>query len=192
VGDRHSRFPFAAGALVLVVATVLVSAAVFRLTYNSSASLPLGVYQIRIAATATPRAGDIVGLCLDGAVADLALRRGYVHPEGLEPWIYGSRCPGGIAPIGKPVAAVAGDTVLIDSTGVRINGRLLRYSRTRTRDRAGRRVPHSAWGRLVLRPGEVWVQSEYTDASFDSRVFGPVPRGAILDRRVPVLTLGTN
>ena len=61
-----------------------------------------------------------------------------------------------------------------------------------TRDRAGRRVPHAAWGRLVLRPGEVWVQSEYTDASFDSRVFGPVPRGAILDRRVPVLTLGTN
>lgn len=72
------------------------------MTYNTTPSLPLGVYRIRPLA-AEPVRGDVVGFCLAGEPARIALARGYVHTQGLEPLVYGTRCASGAAVIGKMV-----------------------------------------------------------------------------------------
>jgi conjugative transfer signal peptidase TraF len=187
VGDsRPSSFSRALTLSAVAIGALLIATAGFRLTYNSSASLPLGVYRIH-PLKRDPRRGDIVGVCLEGETARMALARGYVHPQGLEPLVYGTRCRAGVGIVGKPVAGVPGDTVDVSPNGVRVNGIMLERSRLPIRDRTGRSVPTAPMGRRVLRPGEYWLQSTYALNSFDSRIYGPVERGAILDLRVAVL-----
>lgn len=89
----------------------------------------------------------------------LALERGDVHRQALEPYVYGVRCTAGVGVIGKPVAGVPGDTVEVRREGVWINGVRLAQGAVRDRDRAGRALPHAGWGRRVLGPGEFWLQS---------------------------------
>jgi conjugative transfer signal peptidase TraF len=172
----------------LATLTVLVIAARgCGLTYNTTASLPAGVYRVTVL-SGEPRRGEVVGVCLDGETARLARARGYVHAPGLAPLLHGSSCGAPVAVIGKPVAGVPGDTVEVSDDGVRINGVLLARSRTPPADRAGRTLPRAPRGRSLLGPGEFWVQSQRSAWSLDSRVFGPVPRSRILDRRVPLWT----
>ncbi len=158
-----------------------------RLTYNTSASLPRGIYRIQ-PLERPPRRGEAVGVCLTRGAARLALARGYVHPEGLEPYVYGVRCGARIAVIGKTVAGVPGDVVEVSPTGVRVNGAAFRHGTITPRDHRGRPVPHARWGRWTLGAGEYWLQSPYAAASFDSRVFGIVGREQIMDLRVPLVT----
>lgn len=172
----------ALGGLVILLA----ASAGLGLTYNSTPSLPRGVYQIRPLHGA-PHRGQVVGFCLSGEAARLALARGYVHPQGLEPVVYGTRCPSGAGVIGKPVAGLPGDTIVVGRAGVAVNGRPLRASRVSDRDRAGRTLP-AAWGRRVLGAGEYWLQSEFAPNSYDSRIFGAVRREDILDRRIFLAT----
>lgn len=178
-----------AGALRVAVggvAGVLLATAGLGLTYNMTPSLPPGVYRIRPLA-AEPVRGDVVGFCLAGEPARMALARGYVHPQGLEPLVYGTRCASGVAVIGKPVAGLPGDTVEVNTRGVLVNGRLLHRSRVQRHDRSGRMLPAASNGKRILRAGEFWLQSEFAQNSFDSRVVGPVPANSILDRRVFVI-----
>ena len=167
------------------LAGVLLATAGLGFTYNTTPSLPPGVYRIRPLAS-EPVRGQVVGFCLAGEAARLGLARGYVHPRGLEPIVYGTHCPSGAGVIGKPVAGVPGDTVEVGTGGVHVNGRLLRRSRAQPRDRAGRVLP-AYHGKRVLGTGEFWLQSELAQNSFDSRIFGPVSADNILDRRVFVV-----
>jgi conjugative transfer signal peptidase TraF len=185
--DRISRFVLRAALLGL--AALLAATVGLGLTYNSTASLPVGLYQIR-PLTADPSRGDVVGVCLTGHAAALARERGYVHAEGLQPWVYGIRCSGSLAVIGKPIAGIPGDTVAVSELGVSVNGTPLRNGTVRTRDRRGRPLPQASRGVRVLRPGEFWIQSQHSGLSYDSRLFGPIYREQIVDRRVPLLTRG--
>lgn len=178
-----------AGALRVTLgglAGVLLATAGLGLTYNTTPSLPPGVYRIRPLAMAPVR-GDVVGFCLAGEPARMALARGYVHPQGLEPLVYGTRCASGAALIGKPVAGLPGDTIEVTTRGVLVNGRLLNRSRVQRHDRSGRTLPAAAQGKRILRAGEFWLQSEFAQNSFDSRIVGPVSANSILDRRVFVI-----
>jgi conjugative transfer signal peptidase TraF len=180
VGDAWTRRRRLAGRVAAGSLGLLVCATcVFRLTYNTTPSLPIGIYRIGELAR-EPRRGDFVGVCLEGETARLALARGYVHRQALEPYVHRVRCPSGTAIIGKPVVGVP---------GVRINGEVLPGGAVAARDRWGRPMPHPRWGRRILGPDEYWVQSTYSPKSFDSRYFGPVERRQIPDRRVPVLVL---
>lgn len=167
------------------VAGVLVASAGFGITYNSTPSIPVGLYRIQ-PLVGDPARGDIVGVCLEGEFARLALERGYVRPRGLEHIVYGTRCEGGVGAIGKPIVGVPGDTVEIGGEGIRINGRLLPCGSAPARDRLGRAVPRVPQGRLVLGEGEYWIQSSLVVRSLDSRVIGVLSRGAIVDRRPPL------
>lgn len=171
------------------LAVVLLATAGLGLTYNTTPSLPLGVYRIR-PLTSEPLRGQVVGFCLAEEAARLGLARGYVHPQGLEPIVYGTRCSSGAGIIGKPVAGIPGDTVEASTRGVLVNGRLLRSSRAQPRDRAGRALP-SYQGKRILGTGEFWLQSEFAQNSFDSRIFGPVSAESILDRRVFAIGFGS-
>ena len=174
-------------AATIAVGLAMTATAGIGITYNSSGSVPVGLYRIR-PLRGEPARGDVVGVCLSGAAAELARRRGYVHTEGLEPWIYGVRCAGGLTVIGKPVAGVPSDTVEVRPDGVFINGRRLPNGLTPSRDRMGRPIPHPARGTRILGRDEFWIQSPYTARSYDSRIFGPIRRSQIVDRRVPLLT----
>jgi len=132
------------------------------LFYNTTLSLPRGFYYAVIEDTLS--VGDIIRVCAPDIIAPFALNRGYLH-EGS--------CPGGTAPIGKTVVAMAGDTVRVDSTGVFAGTRRLKNSRPIQRDSRGRSVS-AASGEYVLQSDECFVLSMHTPKSFDSRYFGPV------------------
>ena len=185
LADRVTRAMVTAA--TWAVALALAATAGVGITYNSSESVPVGLYRVR-PLQGDPERGQVVGVCLTRGAAVLARERGYVHPEGLEPWVYGARCGSGLAVIGKPVAAVPGDTVRVTASRIFVNGSPLPNSAILTEDRSGRQLPRPAAGTRVLGPGEFWIQSPYTTRSFDSRIYGPVYREQIVDRRVPLLT----
>lgn len=133
------------------------------LRLNLTGSLPVGVY---LASRAAPTRDAIVLSCLRPNVAAFAKERGYV-PRG-------GGCPGGVLPVGKPIVAVAGDTVTVTPTGLLVNGRPVPNSQPLAADRQGRPLPRLAVGRYVVRPGALWVVSSYSRYSFDSRYFGAV------------------
>ena len=133
------------------------------LRLNLTGSLPVGLYLVSVAA---PIRGGIVLTCLSPEVAAFATERGYVRRGG--------RCPGRVLPVGKPIVAVAGDTVTVTPTGLLVNGRPVPNSQPLAADRQGRPLPRLAAGWYVVRPGALWVVSSYSRFSFDSRYFGAV------------------
>jgi len=83
-------------------------------------------------------------------------------------------CGDGYAPLVKPIAARAGDTVTLSQAGVAVNGKLLQNSKQYPKDGIGRPMPMVPFGTYAVLPGTVWVISSYNRFSFDSRYFGPV------------------
>jgi conjugative transfer signal peptidase TraF len=88
----------------------------------------------------------------------------------------------------KRLAAVAGDHVTIDSSGVSVNGVLLPNSSPLPSDAGGRPLEAFLLSDYILEPGQVLIMSEYNPASFDSRYFGPIDQTAIESVVWPVLT----
>jgi conjugative transfer signal peptidase TraF len=165
---------------LFIVATVLgtgVLLAQRTVRLNLTGSLPLGLYRV---ATAPPTRGAIVLVCLPPPVARFALARAYV-------W-HSPRCATQVAPIGKMIAAMAGDTVTLSAAGLTVNGCAMPASRPLPRDARGRPLPHYPYGPHVLPAGAVWLFSPYHPRSFDSRYFGPVPLSAVVTSIVPVWT----
>jgi conjugative transfer signal peptidase TraF len=145
------------------------------LRFNTSASLPLGLY-----VTTTDGSASLVEFCPAEPFATFAIARGYRDPGA---------CRDGAAPLLKPVVASAGDTVELSAHGISVNGILLRNTAPLPKDSAGR--PLSAWpfGRYVVARDTVWVASIYQPRSFDSRYFGPLPMSIIRQRLKPFFTL---
>jgi len=142
---------------------------------NLSGSMPRGIYRI---VHERPVRGAIVLACLPPQIAAYAHERGYV-PNGS--------CPDGSAPIGKPVIAAGGDTVVLAEDGVRIGGQLVRNSKPLSRDGKGRPLLHVPLGTYVAGPEEIWLLSNHSERSFDSRYFGPVPRSGVVAIVRPII-----
>jgi conjugative transfer signal peptidase TraF len=145
------------------------------LRFNSSSSLPMGLY-----VTTTDDMANLVEFCPAEPFAALAVTRGYRDP---------GTCRDGAAPLLKPVVASAGDAVELSPRGVSVNGVLLPNTAPLSNDTKGR--PLKAWplGRYIVAPETVWVASSYHPRSFDSRYFGPISIAAIRSRLKPFLTL---
>jgi conjugative transfer signal peptidase TraF len=133
------------------------------LRLNLTGSLPVGLY---VTAPSLPVRGALVLVCLPAKVAAFARERGYVPP--------GEECSNGIAPIGKPVAAIAGDTVAVTPGGLVVNGVAVPNSRALATDRKGRPLASVRVARWVVQSGTIWIVSSYSRFSFDSRYFGPI------------------
>lgn len=162
----------AAGGLLAV--TLLAGIAGVRWTYTGS--IPPGLYHFT---SGVPARGSIVAVCLQQPVAELALRRGYVR-RGC--------CPTGVEELGKPVLAVAGDTVELNPEVIAVNGRRIPQSGTFAHDSRGRPLPHYPWGKYILEDGELWLFSPYQLRSFDSRYFGPVRESQVVAIVRPLAT----
>src|SRR6266487_7002691 len=104
-----------------------------------TSSLPVGLYVI---SPSLPVRGALVLVCLPAKVGAFAHARGYV-PRGEE-------CPNGVAPIGKPVAAIAGDTVAVTPAGLVVNGVAVPNSQPLATDRKGRPLSRMRVARWVV------------------------------------------
>jgi conjugative transfer signal peptidase TraF len=178
---NHRSFAFAIWALAAaaVAAVQLANAAGLRI--NHTASLPMGLWRIE-ALRGAIRHGDIVSICPpDTAVFRAARARGYV-PYG--------RCPGGYEPLLKPVAAIAGDIVMVTPAGLLVNGRAVPNSVALAADSADRPLPRHPAGSFTVAEGEFWLVSSFNAASFDSRYFGAVPASLVIGTVGPVWIAG--
>ncbi len=176
-------------------ATSNVLMAAWGLYFNTSDSLPYGLYRahyrsdIQVGFFALEQAGAVqplllargalVLVCLPESVAQLARARNYVNA---------GKCPGNTAPVGKHVVALAGDRVLVNASGVEVNGHLLPHSVPLARDATGAQMPEAGLVEAyVLRAGEYLVLNTL-DSSFDSRYFGVVHDADMVATLEPIFT----
>jgi conjugative transfer signal peptidase TraF len=146
------------------------------LRFNLTSSLPIGLYRVTRDAPTLER-GAIVLYCLPPPVAGFAHNRGYV-PRG-------GQCPGGLTPIGKMVAALPGDTVVLTTVGITVNGALQSHSRALATDLKGRGLPQLSRRAYVIARDYVWLFAP-SERSFDSRYLGPLMARNVLARVEPV------
>ncbi|WP_223565165.1 conjugative transfer signal peptidase TraF [Agrobacterium tumefaciens] len=171
---RRRVILFLAGAAVVMLALAATAfAGGYRLNLTPSESLGLW----RIEELQRPVSiGDLVFLCPPTtAIFEEAWRRGYLR-RGL--------CQGGVAPLIKNVAAIAGQRIDI-TDHVLIDGRLVPASSVWRTDGQGRAIhPHPGG---VVPPNHLFLHSPFA-SSYDSRYFGPVPDSGLLGLARPVLT----
>jgi len=116
-----------------------------------------------------PRKGGWVVVCLPEAVSRLGRSRGYLGR---------GHCPGRASEVLKKVAALPGSLVEVTPGGLVVDGERLATPR-RLRDSAGRLIPALPAGTYRVAPGTVWIYSDYSLRSWDSRYFGAVPLAGV-------------
>nr|WP_267472984.1 conjugative transfer signal peptidase TraF [Stenotrophomonas rhizophila] len=151
---------------LLLAALLPLSMGVLGARFNTTPSLPYGVYWVH---SEPARPGRYGSFCpsVELPVFALARQRHYL-PSG--------RCPGGVRPLLKKIVAGAGDRVSIGADGVRVNGHLLTNSTPLQRDAAGRAMPRLIMQERALHAHELLLMSDYSASSFDARYFGPIHR----------------
>ena len=154
-----ARASLALGAVLAVVAVAAYAAGV---RFNYTESLPRGLYLATDFDPALARRGTLVEACPDQARA-----------EAVAEYLPNGSCPGGIIPLGKEIAALSGDSVVVDSAGVTVGGVRLPNSAPLFQDRAGRPLSPRL-GVYILGAGEYWLYSGRVRTSIDSRYVGPV------------------
>ena len=145
-----------------------------RLIYNPSDSVPVGWYRVdpllhRPGSPPRPLSVDsIVLTTLPPDAAALAAQRGYLPTR---------------VPLLKRVGAIAPQEVCITGGSVRIDG--VPSAAVLPADRWGRPLP--SWQQCRrIEPGELFLLSVTSPASFDSRYFGPVSASAVIGIARPV------
>ncbi len=143
---------------------------------NTTSSLPVGLYRI---VDEPVSKGAYVAFCPpQSEVFELAVIRGYINSGD---------CPGGYGQLLKRVHAVAGDTVVIDETGITVNGQCLPNSVPLSIDAYGAILPQYRFD-AVLGESEYLLLSDLNPHSFDARYFGVIDRAQIVHVVRPVVT----
>jgi conjugative transfer signal peptidase TraF len=112
-------------------------------------------------------------------VFEIAKERGYISA---------GPCPGKFGYLMKRVLAAKNDAVTVSDDGVRVNGKLLPYSKPLKVDNGGRSLPHYQSNSYTLGNDEVLLMTDISPISFDSRYFGPINRSQIQTVITPVMT----
>ncbi len=169
-------------ALVVSLGLVVTGGAISRiagLRLNDSVSMPRGLYRVEPLDGPLQR-GEVVTVCPPMGMAMLdAIQRDYV-PHG--------DCEGGFAPLVKPVGAVPGDEVTLTPGGIDVNGEAIPNTAQLVADSAGRPLHAMPPMTYKVAAGQVWLIANFSEKSFDSRYFGPVPIAAVMSRARPVWT----
>lgn len=167
--------------LVLTLSiSLFVLSIVFRIGgiyINTTPSLPVGLYRV---VDEPVTKGTYVAFCPPQRdVFDWAVARGYINA---------GNCLGGYGQLLKRVHAVAGDTVLIDQSGITVNGELLPNSAPIHTDAYGAALPQYRFN-AVLGESEFLLLSDLNPHSFDARYFGVIERAQMVHVVRPVVTL---
>jgi conjugative transfer signal peptidase TraF len=164
---RITTLALMAGAVTLVALTAGPKP-VPRFVWNASQSVPIGLYDVRLAHRFV--------------VTDLVVA---FPPEPLASFLAeGGYLPRGV-PLIKRILALPDHMVCRNDSTITVDG--TEVGAARERDRRGRLLP--IWnGCRVLRDGEVFLMNWDEPASLDGRYFGPLPTTAIVGRAVPLWT----
>lgn len=165
-----------ASLLFAIVMTILTASALAGLRLNLTGSMPIGLYRV---ADVPVKRNTTVLACLPPRIAQFAHARGYV-PNGY--------CRSGVAPVGKEIVAVGGDTVTMTAAGIEVNGHLLLNSRPLRSDARGRALPQLEQRSQVVRSHELWLLSSNSARGFDSRYFGALTDDCVVAEIVPLVT----
>jgi conjugative transfer signal peptidase TraF len=134
--------------------------------------MPIGVWLER-PSTGAYTVGTVVEVC----PALTAWERVYLAPGD---------CSTGLEPMLKPIAAVAGDQVVVGPNGVAVNGAAIPNSAPLAHDPSGRLLHPYPAGTYDVAPGQVWLIVPRAD-SLDGRYLGPVPTADIRSLATPLL-----
>jgi conjugative transfer signal peptidase TraF len=139
-----------------------------KLIWNSSASVPIGLYAITTADHFS--IGDRVAIDPPEPLANFLAERGYL-PRGV--------------PLLKTIAAVPGQRFCRIGSKIIIDGKAV--GETRDCDRFGRGLP--VWqGCRRISEGEFFLMNASVPDSFDGRYFGPTPATAVIGKALPLWT----
>lgn len=174
VWRRRALVALGLGCLVAASGSMMIKAG-YRL--NVTPSEPLGVW--KSVPVLSAQKGETVEVCVPLSPAIQAAKdRSYILPGS---------CPGNMAPLVKPIAAMAGDVVTISTTGILVNGAFVSQTAPAEHDGSGRPLGAAYYGTKTVPEGEVFLLSDYSPKSFDSRYFGFVPMSGIRGAIKPVL-----
>lgn len=141
-----------------------------RLIWNTSASVPIGLYVVR--ASNPPSLGVLVAVRLPEDLSSWVVERGYVGADTL---------------LLKRIVAVSGMTVCRDGLDIAIGGTVV--AQAASDDRHGRPLPR--WtGCVTLASDEVFLLLAGVADSLDGRYFGSLSADTILGRAIPLWTFG--
>lgn len=164
----------------VAIATFWLHAAGYRL--NLSSSIPWGIY--RVSDTPIVR-GDVVEYCPPNQeIFQMAKARGYL--------LSGFSCPNFYLPIFKPIAAVAGDEIIINQGGVWVNGIWLSNSKPSFTDAKGRALNLQNIPKSKIPTGQILLVSSYSARSFDGRYFGLVRATDVRAKLLPLYVFKEN
>jgi conjugative transfer signal peptidase TraF len=136
--------------------------------WNTSASVPIGLYAIR--GRASLHVGERVAIEPPPELRHFLAARGYLMAT---------------MPLLKRIAAVRGQRVCRFAYGVTIDGQYV--GAARARDNLGRPLP--VWvGCQTLRSGEIFVMNPASQDSFDGRYFGVLRVTDVIGRATPIWT----
>jgi conjugative transfer signal peptidase TraF len=159
-------------ALTIGVAAVLAGSITAKRSpiyiWNSSASVPIGLYHVR--AASSYYVTELVAIQPPEPLATYLDRNGYL-PTGV--------------PMLKRVLALQGQTVCRTGSTITVNG--IAVGDAQERDSRGRTLPE--WeGCRVIGEGELFLMNWQSAESFDGRYFGMTPAAAVIGQVVPVWT----
>lgn len=166
----------AIGFATLTILALLAIGRAIGLNVNLTESAPEGIWITKPADSI--KRGMLVSVCppSDAVVT---------HLRDLGHLRYGD-CPDTEAqPLLKAVAATSGDTVVLrEGFPAIVNGKELPNTTAQSR------IPRWPDGEYEVSPNEIWIFSTYSDKSFDSRYFGPVPIDNVRGKADPLLVDG--
>ena len=144
----------------------------YSLGWNTTASIPLGIYGAKNYAGEVLKRGDIV--CFKFVAPNWAVDRGYAAP--------GQR-------LCKPIAALPGDQLRVDTGTVTVlaEGREPTTLKLLLTDSKSRPMPQNSLTSGVILPGQVLLISDYNAKSLDSRYLGLIALSNVTDQIWPLL-----
>lgn len=144
---------------------------------NSTPSEPLGIWK-KVSPPRLVRGSTVLACPPNTPTMITALDRGYLLPGS---------CPGGLGTVMKQIVGIENDTVDVRADGLIINGIWFSHTPLATIDSKGRPLDAKK-GRYIIQKDQVFLASDYTPKSFDSRYFGPVSTSAVRSTMLPLLT----
>ncbi len=164
----RSRYVTATCAAALAVGALSLFDPRPRLLWNTTASVPTGLY--RIAPVARPHRGDLLAVKPPPALALYLARRHYLPLN---------------VPLLKHVGALPGQQVCRRGDRISVDGRIV--AAALERDRFGRLLP--VWtGCRRLAKGDLFLLNADVRDSLDGRYFGVLPTQTILGQATPLWT----
>jgi conjugative transfer signal peptidase TraF len=162
--------------VLLLQCVLAVAIALFAgVRYVGTPSVPPGIWWVH---HGTITRDGYVMACLPASIAAFGRERGYLD-AGI--------CAGHISPVMKRVIALPGDMVVLDASGLTVNGAHIANSARLARDSHQRLIftfAPSYRGRVPAHT--YWLLGDWF-RSWDSRYYGPVDASAVLGVGTPLI-----